>query len=123
MLISSKCFCDCSVILETHGVEWLHQDVCHELFIADAAKKGTASEGADKIEKSEEERKKEEEKREEDRKKAIAEPRKAIVVDRSAFNAFSYFDQNLCGYVIRLIFPHFFIFSCFPIFPCGKRKW
>uniref|UniRef100_A0A914ZV91 SAP domain-containing protein n=1 Tax=Parascaris univalens TaxID=6257 RepID=A0A914ZV91_PARUN len=70
-----------------------------------AAKKGTTSDGADKIEKSEEERKKEEEKREEDRKKAIAEPRKAIVVDRSAFNAFSYFDQNLCGYVIRLIFP------------------
>ncbi|VDM46214.1 unnamed protein product [Toxocara canis] len=68
---------------------------------SEAAKKVSATDAADKIEKSEEEKKKDAEKREEERKKAIAEPRKAIVVDRAAFNAFCYFDQNLCGYLME----------------------
>ncbi|VDK47955.1 unnamed protein product [Anisakis simplex] len=51
--------------------------------------------------KSEEQKKKDEEKREEERKKALGEPRKAIVVNRSAFSAFCYFDRNLCGYLIE----------------------
>lgn len=51
-----------------------------------------------KIEKNEEEQKKEKERQEEERRNAIAEPRKPIVVNRSVFQAFAHFDQNLCGY-------------------------
>lgn len=59
------------------------------------------AEAGEKVEKSEEEKKKEEEKREEERKKALSEPRKPIVVDRVAFEAFAHFDQNLCGYLME----------------------
>lgn len=56
---------------------------------------------ADKTEKSEEEKKKEDEKREEEQKKFLAEARKPIIIDRTVFQAFAHFDQNLCGYVLQ----------------------
>ena len=69
---------------------------------AEAPKHEPVSDGPDKIEKSEEEKKKDEEKQEEERKKIIAEPRKAVVVDRVAFQAFAHFDTNLCGFAVFL---------------------
>uniref|UniRef100_A0A158R6B6 SAP domain-containing protein n=1 Tax=Syphacia muris TaxID=451379 RepID=A0A158R6B6_9BILA len=60
---------------------------------------GTGHDGLDKVEKSEEEKKKEEEKLEEKRKKVLTDIRKAVIVDRVAFQAFAYFDTNLCGYL------------------------
>ncbi|KAM3721102.1 Cell division cycle and apoptosis regulator protein [Dirofilaria immitis] len=56
---------------------------------------------SDKIEKSEEEKKKEDEKREEEQRKFLAEARKPIIIDRIVFQAFAYFDQNLCGYILE----------------------
>uniref|UniRef100_A0A183DDJ6 LAIKA domain-containing protein n=1 Tax=Gongylonema pulchrum TaxID=637853 RepID=A0A183DDJ6_9BILA len=57
----------------------------------------TTEGAAEKIEKTDEQKKKEEEKRDEERKKALAEPRKSIVVDRVVYQAFAHFDQNQCG--------------------------
>lgn len=61
---------------------------------------GVESAKGDKTEKSEEE-KKEDGKREEEQKK-LAEARKPVVIDRTVFQAFAHFDQNLCGYFSRI---------------------
>nr|CDQ02382.1 BMA-LST-3, isoform f [Brugia malayi] len=61
---------------------------------------GMESVKTDKAEKSEEE-KKENEKKEEEQRKFLAEARKPIVIDRTVFQAFAHFDQNLCGYILE----------------------
>ncbi|VDK62312.1 unnamed protein product [Onchocerca ochengi] len=61
----------------------------------------TESTKGDKIEKSEEEKKKEDEKKEEEQRKFLSEARKPIIIDRAVFQAFAYFDQNLCGYILE----------------------
>lgn len=63
----------------------------------------TESTKGDKIEKSEEEKKKEDEKKEEEQRKFLSEARKPIIIDRAVFQAFAYFDQNLCGYVLGIV--------------------
>ncbi|EFO26987.2 hypothetical protein LOAG_01502 [Loa loa] len=65
------------------------------------AEEGTDSAKADKTEKSEEEKRKEDEKREEEQRKFLAEARKPIIIDRTVFQAFAHFDQNLCGYILE----------------------
>ncbi|CAG9529877.1 unnamed protein product [Cercopithifilaria johnstoni] len=62
---------------------------------------GTESAKADKTDKSEEEKKKEDEKREQEQRKFLTETRKPIIIDRTVFQAFAHFDQNLCGYILE----------------------
>lgn len=64
------------------------------------AKSEATADDVKKTEHSEEDKKKEEEKKEEDRRKLLAEPRKAVVVDRTVFQAFAHFDQNQSGYQV-----------------------